>query len=192
MNGKTKKQEGTIKADRIFFFVSLIFCGLVPCFLSGCSPNPVDKLLQSGAQFEENNQFAQALAEYNKALEIDPQNADVYFNRASVYQKQGNTQAALADYKKIIEINPNFSQPHVALGQIYEDEGRPDKALAEYSKALELNPNYGAAYSRRAALYFTKGEYKKALEDAKYARIKGVAVSDEFMKQLEDEAARQR
>lgn len=160
--------------------------------VNGCGPGPVEKALVDGAAFEQRGQFAEAMVEYNRALEFAPNNTDAYYNRALLYQRQGNSEAALSDFNKIIEIHPNYSEPYYGRGTIYEGRGQRDKAIAEYTKALENNVNYTLAYYKRAMAYQYKGEYRKALDDAKKAKGLGALLSDDFIKDLEEEAARQR
>ena len=50
------------------------------------------------------------LADYTKAIELNPNNAEVYYNRGGVYRGKGDYDCALADYTKAIELNPNDAE----------------------------------------------------------------------------------
>ena len=52
--------------------------------------------------------FTQAMSDYNKAIEINPNYAEAYNNRGIIYDKQGNFTQAMSDYNKAIEINPKL------------------------------------------------------------------------------------
>jgi hypothetical protein len=51
--------------------------------------------------------FDEALASYDKALEIDPKFVEAYVNRGNVFGSLGNTERALADYLKALDIRPD-------------------------------------------------------------------------------------
>jgi tetratricopeptide (TPR) repeat protein len=170
----------------IVLFLSCVILG------SGCGPDLVEKALEQGTAFEAKGQLSEALAEYSRAIELSPSNTNAYYNRALVYQKQSNSQAAFADFEKIISLNPNYSEPYYYRGQIYDGRGQRDKALADYTQAIENNINYAAAYSKRAMIYHAKGEYQKALDDAQKAKGMGVRVSEDFIRQLQASAAKQK
>ena len=175
---------------KIFGGFFLLGCTI---FGNGCAPNPVEKALRDGNAFEENGQYTQAMAEYNHALELDSQSTDAYYNRGLLYQKQGNSKAAFADFNKIIAMNPNYSEPYYGCGQIYDGQGQTDMAIVEYTKAIENNVNYGLAYYKRCLDYNSKGEYRKALDDAEKVRGMGMMeISEDFFKQLKENASRQK
>ena len=50
-----------------------------------------------------------AIADYTKALEIDPDFADAYYNRGNAKKKLGDYKGAIADYNKALEIGPDFA-----------------------------------------------------------------------------------
>ena len=51
----------------------------------------------------------QALADFNRAIELDPNNAVFYLNRGAVYQRKKDADRALADYNHAIELNPSLA-----------------------------------------------------------------------------------
>ena len=55
--------------------------------------------------FEKEEEYEKALADYNKAIEIDPDDMDNLFSRAVLYQNNlDDYEKALADYLKIVEL----------------------------------------------------------------------------------------
>jgi tetratricopeptide (TPR) repeat protein len=176
----------------IFIILGSVFILSGALLGNGCSPDPSEKALESGAALAEKGQFADAMVEYGRAIELNPKNTDAYYNRALLYQKQGDTKAAFKDFDKIIAINPNYSEPYYGRGQIYDGQGEKSKAIAEYTKAIENNNNYKLAYHKRCMAYRSQGEYRKALDDAQKAKAMGVSISEELLLQLQADAARQR
>ncbi|MDT9186184.1 tetratricopeptide repeat protein, partial [Limnospira sp. PMC 289.06] len=52
--------------------------------------------------------YKAAIADYNRAIEINPNYHNAYNNRGFAHRSQGNYKAAIADYNRAIEINPNY------------------------------------------------------------------------------------
>ena len=68
-------------------------------------PNDVRFYISRGT-FKEHENCEDAVEDYTKAIEIDPNYHFAYFNRARVKSELGDYQGAIDDYSKIIEINP--------------------------------------------------------------------------------------
>ena len=58
---------------------------------------------------------AEAVADLNRAIEIDPKAADAYRCRAEVQRAAGQLDGALVDARKAIELDPSHAYPHVTL-----------------------------------------------------------------------------
>ena len=63
-----------------------------------------------------------ALADENKAVEIDPNIAEAYYNRGFIKRAKGDLDGALADETKAIELNPSFAQAHYNRGLVRHDK----------------------------------------------------------------------
>ena len=50
--------------------------------------------------------FPQAIADFSRAIDLLPHNADFFHNRGFCYRKQGNFKAAIADYTRALATNP--------------------------------------------------------------------------------------
>jgi tetratricopeptide (TPR) repeat protein len=81
-----------------------------------------------------------ALAIFNKALEIDPDNPIVLNSRGYTYANKGDEVRALADYELALQKRPNYSPPYNNRGLIYMRRGELDRAYEEFKVALSLNP----------------------------------------------------
>ena len=112
-----------------------------------------------------------ALADYNKAIELNRNYADAYNNRGNLYYLQQKYDLALADYNKAIDINPNYANAYNNRGNLYYDQQKYDLALADYNKAIELNRNFANAYLGRGLSYAILGQTKKAKIDLQQAAI---------------------
>ncbi len=76
--------------------------------------------LSSGIEKMERGAFDEATADFDKALEIDPQLADAYYNRALAKQRLGKYQEAIDDYDKVIKIYPQHPKARHSLASLIE------------------------------------------------------------------------
>ena len=70
--------------------------------------------INRGSAFQAKGDRDQAIADYNKVIEINPQDAEAYYNRALATLDKGDRNRTLADYTKAIEIRPGFADAYVA------------------------------------------------------------------------------
>ncbi len=109
--------------------------------------------------------YDRAIADYTKAVELDPKDAVTHNNRGVAYYVKRDYDHAIADYTKAVELDPKFAVAYSNRGGAYYDKGDYDHAIADHNKAIALNPKYGAAYLRRGTAYYKKGDYDRAIAD---------------------------
>jgi len=81
-----------------------------------------------------------AIADYDKAIRLEPKAAAFYYDRGVAYHASGSVNRAIADYNKAIRLDPRSSQAYRARGLAYLYGGAPVKALADVSQASEIDP----------------------------------------------------
>jgi len=148
------------------------------------SPHKARGYSQLGTAFSAQGNLTQAMSEYNKAIDLDPNDVQSHNDRGNIYAEQGNDDKALIDFSKAIELSPNFAEPYYNRGIILSNKGDYSKAIADYDKAIDINPNYADAYNNRAVSYFELKQYDKALENVHNARELGYAVNPGFINAL--------
>ena len=109
--------------------------------------------------------WTKAIAEFSKAIHIDPEFAVAYDNRGLAYANSGQQDRAIADFSRAIEIAPNYSEAYVRRGFIWEIKGNLDRAVADYNKAIRINPQEARAYFFRGRAYGDRGLYELAFAD---------------------------
>ena len=87
----------------------------------------------------------EAVACYRRALELQPNFADAYYNLGIALHSQGKPDEAIACYRQALRFKPDFVAAHNNLGNALETQGKPDEAAACFRRALELNPDFVAA-----------------------------------------------
>jgi tetratricopeptide (TPR) repeat protein len=90
-----------------------------------------------------------ALADFTKAIELNPSYAPAYCSRASLEQTKLDYDAALTDENKAIELDARFALAYFGRGNVEEARGQYDAALADYIKTVEIQPDYTDALTAR-------------------------------------------
>lgn len=106
-----------------------------------------------------------AMGEYQRAAEIDPENAAAYIGLGNIHSDLGNLEKAIIEYSKAIELDLNYALAYYNQGVVYKKLGQREKAFKDYNKAIELDPGYVDAYNNRGVLYSDLGQLEKALKD---------------------------
>lgn len=109
--------------------------------------------------------YSKALQFLDRAIEIDPENANAYMQRSLAHYKQSNYQAALKELDVAIRLNPDYYELYYRKGLILLALEQPDGALQAFTEALNYNNKYSDAYYNRGCLWWSKKEYGKALSD---------------------------
>ena len=107
----------------------------------------------------------EALADFSRAIELNPQDAGAIRSRGQTYRLMGQAWEALVDFNRAIELNPNDAVAIGSRGQIHQAEGRYQDALADFDRAIELNPNLAGAISGRGVIFRLMGRFEEALAD---------------------------
>ncbi|MFH1228319.1 MAG: tetratricopeptide repeat protein [Planctomycetota bacterium] len=111
------------------------------------------------------NKPEDAITDFNKVLDLDPNSHIGYYAKGTVEYYQKNYDKAIADYTKAIELYPDYDAAYHNRGAAYANINDLDRAIADCNKTIELNPNYALAYFNRGIDYFRKGAFDKAIAD---------------------------
>jgi len=89
------------------------------------------------------NEIKEAIASYQLAEILNPEDAWIHFNLGEMYWRQGEVIRTIEEYKKAIELEPGIDWFHLALSEVYEEEERSDLALESLQTAIEVDPLSG-------------------------------------------------
>jgi tetratricopeptide (TPR) repeat protein len=95
--------------------------------------------------YESRKQFDQALADFNKTVEIHPRHGGAFDARARIYLKIDQHKLALRDAERAVSIDPLDAGFLNTRAHVYEALGRTREAIADYSRALSSNPSMKSA-----------------------------------------------
>ena len=106
------------------------------------SGNPaVDAMMALGVEAMQAGRHAEAIELFTQVIGNEPQFAEGWNKRATVYFLAGEYEKSIADCGEVLKRNPRHFGALSGLGQIYERLQRDDQALEWFRKALEVNPN---------------------------------------------------
>jgi len=125
-----------------------------------------------------NEAYSDAVKEFERALEDDPQSVALHTEFAKSLMEMGEIKRAVEICEKAAALDPNDPEPHNILGGIYYSYGgrtnqMKEKALAEFSRVLELRPDHLDALQSVAEIHREAGRFEEAAEA--YARVREVA-----------------
>lgn len=93
-----------------------------------------------GYRYQESGRHELALADYERAIVLNPRDEMTFDNRGLLYRAMGQHDLALDDFTHALEINPRFARVLLNRGNLYRDQGDLERALADYDRAAELRP----------------------------------------------------
>lgn len=80
--------------------------------------------VQRGNDHYANHLYEQALAEYSRAIELDPKLAQAYYGRGNVYYRQNDYKRALAEFDQAIELDPKYWAAYNERAKVYARLGQ--------------------------------------------------------------------
>ena len=119
-----------------------------------------------GNAYNGRQQYDKAVAEYKKAIEINPNYSPAYNSLGYAYRPMGNNTEAEQAFKKYIELVPNDPNPYDSYAELLMKMGRFDESIAEYRKALAIDPHFGNSQIGIASNRMLQGKHEEALAEA--------------------------
>jgi protein O-mannosyl-transferase len=129
------------------------------------APNSARAVSSRGDIYAERGQYENALADYTKAITINPNFKEVYTNRGIVYLVLQQWDNAIADLSKAISIDPDYAKAYSNRGIAYGNLMKWDKALADFSQEIRIMPELPKGYYNRGNAYCNLGLWEKAIAD---------------------------
>jgi tetratricopeptide (TPR) repeat protein len=117
-----------------------------------------------GLAFLQKGQVDEALAKFQKALEIYPNYAEAFSNLGLALLQKGRLDEAITNYQKALEMNAKSFVTHNDLGTAFFQKGQLDEAIDQFQKALEIKPNFFEAHQNLGAALGQKGKLDEAID----------------------------
>ena len=106
-----------------------------------------------------------AIADYDTAIRINPDNANTYNNRGNAKDELGQHFDAIADFDIAIRLKPDYTGAYLNRGNVKSGLGQHVAAIADYDIAIRLKPDYADAYNNRGNAKSGLGQHVAAIAD---------------------------
>eukprot|EP01031_Cornospumella_fuschlensis_P028203 gene28203-34056_t len=135
----------------------------IPAAISKYHPLPQEELLVAysrGNSYLVSGKFDEALREFDRALEVSPNNADVFVSRGIAEEKLLKWDQAIEDYRKantILKSRPFGSDDATCMSNIANAEtglGKWTDALRDFNYAIKLKPDFVAPQIGKALVLY--------------------------------------
>ena len=119
--------------------------------------------------FEQTNRILDSIKANQKALEIDPDDHEIYFCLGNNFHKYGKFDDAEHNYKKAINLKPNYLHALNSLALILKQMHRLEESKSCYKRIISLKPDFAKAYNNLSVILIELGDLDEAIVNLKKA-----------------------
>lgn len=148
-----------------------------------------DKFIFRGNQMEDQGNFEEALENYRKAIQVNPDYPRAYLNIGNAFLALDLTEEAMTNYQKSIALDPNYAFAHYNLGNAYQKIEHLEDAVSCYHRALSCNKDFpealvaiGTTYEKLNQTEQAILQYETALKINPYLLEASVLLGDAYRK----------
>lgn len=156
----------TLILQKRYRLFSCCIAGLAVFYLMGniklIEASPEVAYTNLGLFYQNKDMYQEALQEYKRALELNPDYPLAHNNLGIVYKNLGRFDDAVKEYKTAINLNPDYLSPYYNLGVLYISQNHFNEAIENFERALSINPNLVEAHKKIAQCYEAIGNSQKA------------------------------
>jgi len=102
--------------------------------------------IERGKKLCASGRLAEGIAAYEKALDIDRENAEAHYRIGIALRDQENFDAAIASYRRALGLKPDYIEAHNNLGVALQLQNNLQEARAAYGNAVALRPDFSQPY----------------------------------------------
>lgn len=145
--------------------------------ISARSVNDSQGYATRGQVLAKSGKNEEALAEFDRALGIDPYNVQALYGRGLIYQAEKQYPQAIEDFTAANGLTPQKVEPLLGRATSYLAIDKAKEAAADLDEAVQADPNSAPAWSARGQAYERLGDKAKAA--ASYGRAIALRPRDE-------------
>lgn len=151
--------------------------GTADASATGTSPREAQIHAARAQTLAQAGKTAEALAEFNTALDLDPHNAKAFYQRGLLYQNEKQYELAVADFTSANGLTPQQADPLLGRASSYLALGKAKEAAVDLDEAVQAWPQNGQLWLSRGAAYEKLGDNDKAADS--YSRALLLRPKDE-------------
>lgn len=126
--------------------------------------NP-QNLVDRGLVYSNLRRYDDALADYNRAIELNPKFDRAFSNRGNLHAIRHSWQDAIADYDEAIDLNPLNIRARLNQAVTFREIGNYEEALICLDIALFFRPKSAVLYAERGRTYHLQGHRNRAIRE---------------------------
>jgi len=107
--------------------------------------------------------FAQALEQFNLALQTKPEDPMIWNGLGIAKAHLGQMDEAISNYRHALSLNPNYDNVLSNLGATLLAQGKYDEAIEMCERALRLRPNHAETHAALAAALWNRGRVDESI-----------------------------
>ncbi|MUL37084.1 tetratricopeptide repeat protein [Gloeocapsopsis dulcis] len=123
-----------------------------------------------GVELAEQGRLAEAIAAFNRAIEINPEYENAHNNLGLALGNQNKFTEAIAAFNRAIEINPRNFETYNNLGIALGSQGKFAEAIAAFNRAIQINPNDPVSRQNLGVAFWSQGNVSQAVASLQRAR----------------------
>ncbi|PIE64713.1 MAG: hypothetical protein CSA26_06640 [Desulfobacterales bacterium] len=105
----------------------------------------------------------EALAAFEKAIDLNQNNIKAYIAAGRLMVKLGRKDEAMAKYQAMIAQNPKWIQGYMGIAALHESAGNTTEAMRQYRKVLEIKPDEAHIADTLGWIHYKRGSYTLAI-----------------------------
>jgi tetratricopeptide (TPR) repeat protein len=124
----------------------------------------IKTIISDGIKLHDAGKHQEAIAKYNEALALDPNDPNANYEIAFTLFSTGKGKDAIPYLNKVVSGKSNVvAGAYDMLGSIYDDQKEPEKAIEYFNLGIKANPNYQRIYYNLAITYSRNGNDKEGM-----------------------------
>jgi tetratricopeptide (TPR) repeat protein len=116
-----------------------------------------------GTVLAQNGKVDEAIAQYRKALQTDPNCAQAFNNLGNALLQKGKMDEAIAQFHQALQIDPDSAVAQNNLGNALLQKGKVDEAIAQFHQALQIDFGFAVAQNNLGKALLRQGKMDEAI-----------------------------
>lgn len=118
---------------------------------------------QEAITLQQQSAFIEAEQKYQQALQLQPQQVEIWSDLGQLYYQIGRYQEALNTLLQALEVSRFVPLSHYRLGLVFEQLQQTEQAIQAYENTIKLNSKWLEAYLALGRIFLGQGQFEAAI-----------------------------